>query len=89
MEIDFKKNLLTEISRKPIVEGIFCRNTATTPNQYINMMILFKSNNDYETVSKLIYECVKKRELEIAYTLALEVGEMHGFNHKVAAALPI
>lgn len=73
---------MTEISRKPIVE-------ATTPMQYINMMILFKCNDDYETVSRLIYECIKKKELEIAYTLALEVGEMQGFNHKVVASLPI
>jgi hypothetical protein len=32
---------------------------------------------------------VKRKQLEIAYTLALEVSEMHGFNLKVAKAIPI
>ena len=44
---------------------------------------------DYEAVSKIIYDCVKRGELEIAYTLALEVSEMHGFNKKVLSNIPI
>lgn len=57
--------------------------------QYINLVIMFKYNNDYETVSGIIYELVKRKEVEIAFTLALEVSEMHGFNLKVANAIPV
>ena len=60
-----------------------------SPNQYLNLLQLLQIKGDYEIVSKIIYELVKKGEKEIAYTLALEVSEIHGFNKKVLASIPI
>mgnify|MGYP000962591936 FL=1 len=89
MEPEFKHKVLVEISQKKMSEGKRKAYSATTPIQYINLVIMFKYNDDFATVSALIYELVKRKELEIAYTLALEVSEMHGFNSKVAKAIPI
>lgn len=50
---------------------------------------MLQIKGDYEIVSKIIYELVKRGEKEIAYTLALEVSEIHGFNKKVLASIPI
>jgi hypothetical protein len=36
-----------------------------------------------------VYDLLKNGQKEIAYTLALEVSEMNGFNKKVLAAIPI
>jgi len=56
--------------------------------QYLNLLQLLYVKGDYELASKVIYELVKRGEKEIAYTLALEVSEIHGFNRKVLAAIP-
>lgn len=53
LDADFRKQLLSEISKKKVIE-------ATTPSQYINLLIVLKYNEDFATVSSLIYECVKK-----------------------------
>lgn len=89
MDPEFRQKVLTEISQKKMTEGIVDSYVATTPMQYINLVIMFKYNDDFATVSSIIYELIKRKELEIAYTLALEVSEMHGFNAKVAEAIPI
>ena len=60
-----------------------------TPNQYINILQILYAKGDFENASRLIYECLKNNKKEIAYTLALEVSEMHGFNKKVLSAIPI
>ncbi len=59
------------------------------PEQYINLLLVLGIKGDYETVSKIIYDCMRRKEEAIAYTLALEVSEMHGFNKKVLANIPI
>jgi hypothetical protein len=40
-------------------------------------------------VARIIYELVKKGDLEVAYTLALEVSEINGFNKRVLDAIPV
>lgn len=44
---------------------------------------------DYENAAKVIYELIKRGEKEVAYTLALEVSEIHGFNKKVLDSIPV
>lgn len=61
----------------------------STPTQYLNILQILQVKGDFERVAQIIYECVKREEREIAYTLALEVSEMHGFNKKVLASIPI
>lgn len=60
----------------------------SSPNQYINLVQVLQVKGDYEAVSKIIYDCTKRRELEVAFTLALEISEIHGFNKKVLANIP-
>ena len=60
-----------------------------TPSQYINILQVLYAKGDFENASRLIYECLKNKHKEVAYTLALEVSEMHGFNKKVLSAIPI
>jgi hypothetical protein len=60
-----------------------------SPAQYISLIQLLQVKGDYEAVSKIIYDCTKRGEFEIAYTLALEISEIHGFNKKVLANIPI
>jgi len=60
-----------------------------TPAQYINVLHMLFHKGDFEMVAKIIYECVKRGQKEIAYTLALEISEMHGFNKKVLSTIPI
>lgn len=60
-----------------------------SPQQYINVLQILYSKGDFEAVSRIIYDCLKTNQKEIAYTLALEVSEMHGFNKKVLASIPI
>ena len=61
----------------------------TQATQYINLLTVLGVKGDYEAVSKIIYDCAKRGELAIAYTLALEVSEIHGFNKKVLSNIPI
>lgn len=44
---------------------------------------------DYENVARIIYELVGRGETEVAYTLALEVSQINGFNKKVLEAIPV
>jgi len=41
------------------------------PSQYLNLIQLLNFKGDYENVARIIYELVRKGDLEIAYTLAL------------------
>lgn len=62
---------------------------SVTANEYLNILQILYAKGDYESASRLIYECLKSNQKEIAYTLALEVSEWHGFNKKVLSAMPI
>ena len=59
------------------------------PTQYMNLLQLLQIKGDYENIAKAIYELIKRGEREIAYTLALEVSEINGFNKKVLDAIPV
>jgi len=59
------------------------------PTQYMNLLQLLQIKGDYENIAKVIYELIKRGEREIAYTLALEVSEINGFNKKVLDAIPV
>lgn len=59
------------------------------PAQYLNLLQILQIKGDYENAAKAIYELVKRGEKEIAYTLALEVSEINGFNSKVLEAIPV
>lgn len=77
--------------RNPILDLVVKRlpEKFSSPAQYISVVHLLQVKGDYEAVSKIIYDCTKRGELEIAYTLALEISEIHGFNKKVLANIPI
>lgn len=59
------------------------------PSQYLNLLQILQVKGDYENVARIIYELIKKDEKEIAFTLALEISEIHGFNKKVLDAIPV
>jgi hypothetical protein len=83
LELEFRKDILSRVVESIPSEGF------ASPSQYLNLLQLLQIKGDYEIVSKIIYELVKKGEKEIAYTLALEVSEIHGFNKRVLASIPI
>lgn len=58
-------------------------------SEYINILQILYAKGDYESASRLIYECLRSNQKEVAYTLAHEVSEWHGFNKKVLSAMPI
>lgn len=82
LDIDFRNAILTKVVERVPLTGL-------TPSQYINILQVLQIKGDYEIVSRIIYELVKSGEKEVAYTLALEVSEIHGFNKKVLASIPI
>jgi 26S proteasome regulatory subunit N2 len=82
LEVEFRKDILARVAERIPPNGL-------SPAQYMNLLQVLQVKGDYETVSQLIYELVKKGEKEVAYTLALEVSEIHGFNKRVLASIPI
>ena len=59
------------------------------PAHYLNLLQVLQIKGDYENVARVIYELIKKGDKEIAYTLALEVSEINGFNKKVLDSIPV
>ena len=55
----------------------------------MNLLQVLQIKGDYENVARVIYELIKKGDKEIAYTLALEVSEINGFNKKVLDSIPV
>ena len=89
-DISFRDTILEIVTKQLCFSNqcIYIHNVVT-PSQYINILQVLYAKGDYENASRLIYECLKNNRKEIAYTLALEVSEMHGFNKKVLSAIPI
>jgi hypothetical protein len=65
LDLEFRKDILAKVVERIPLEGF------SSPNQYLNLFQLLQIKGDYEIVSKIIYELVKRGEKEIAYTLAL------------------
>lgn len=82
-EIKFRKSILDIISDK------ITHSTLNNEYQYLNTIQILYIKGDYENASKIIYDCLKDGKKELAFSLALEVSEMHGFNKKVLSAIPI
>jgi hypothetical protein len=82
LDVEFRNDILARVVERIPATGL-------SPSQYLNLLQVLQIKGDYETVSQIIYELVKKGEKEVAYTLALEVSEIHGFNKKVLASIPI
>lgn len=62
--MEFRKDILARVAERIPATGL-------SPSQYLNLLQVLQIKGDYETVSQIIYELVKKGEKEVAYTLAL------------------
>lgn len=65
----FKTHILAEM-----VANLPADLSKATPSQYISLLQMLYVKGDFEIVAKIIYDCVKRNEREISYTLALEVA---------------